>query len=210
MLCTSRTANPGFEGSTNPAYNSKHSSSLLILDHKRKKYISCFSKGGHYDLLTAKASERETPHSLFRLLLLKVEIWWAIACVVSLFRGYGAKEDWETTRNGIFGFGRAKHGKSSKTPWKRLLLLAAKLLGGLRDVLSPGLRIHEHRNRGHEVTVASLKCLLADRQASVTLSCGALIICPTNRSSSQKVSFSLKKRSSSRFSRGSHWPFYSF
>ena len=130
MLCTSRTANPGFEACTNPAYSNKHSSSLLIV--REKNNISCFSKGGHYDLLTVKASEREASHSLFRLLLLKVEIWEAIACLASFFVWLRSKKNRGTTRNGIFGFGLAKHGTSPKTTWKRLLLLAAKLLGGLQ------------------------------------------------------------------------------
>ena len=69
---------------------------------------------------------------------------------------------------------------------------AAKLLGGL----SPGLCIHDRRSRGHAVTVGVFfkvsYVFLADREAFVTLSCGTLTICSTNRSSSQKVAFSLK------------------
>ena len=54
------------------SYSNKDSSSLLIFDRKREK---CYLLGGHFDLLTAKTSELETPQSLFRLRLLKVEIW---------------------------------------------------------------------------------------------------------------------------------------
>ena len=84
----------------------------------------------------------------------------------------------------MFGFGPAKHGTSSKNTWKRLLLLAAKPLVGYGDVLYPGLRIHDRRSRGHVVTVATLSQMSLGRP---------IIICPTNRSSSQKVAFNLKK-----------------
>ena len=96
---------------------------------------------------------------------------------------YGAKKD-RGRRGTVFsGFGPAKHGTSSKTKWKRLVLLAAKPLVGYGDVLYPGLRIHDRCSRGHVVTVATLSQMSLGRP---------IIICPTNRSSSQKVAFSLK------------------
>ena len=131
-------------------------------------------------------------HSLFRLLQLKVENWWAIARVASLFVWLRSKERPGDDEERDFRFW-PRETWSFKTAWKRLLLLAAKLLGGL----SLGLRIHDRRSRGHAVTVGIFfkvsYVFLADREASVTLSCGTLIISSTNRSSSQKIPFSLKK-----------------
>ena len=131
--------------------------------------------------MTAKASERETPHSLFRLLLLKVEIWWAIACVASLYAWLRSKERPGDDEERYFRFWPCE---TWNEPQNRMETLAAKLLGGLRDVLSPGLRIHDRRSRGHVVTVATLSQMSLGQP---------IIICPTNRSSSQKVAFSLKK-----------------
>ena len=65
------------------------------------------------------------------------------------------------------------------------MLLAAKSLVGYGDVLYPGLRIHDRRSRGHVVTVATLSQMSLGRPIK---------ICPTNRSSSQKVAFFLKKK----------------
>ena len=135
--------------------------------------------------MTAKATERETPHSLFRLLLLEVEIWWAIACVASLFVWFTEQRKTGDDEERYFRFWpRETCGTSSKATWKRLLLFAAKPPVGYGDVLSPGLRIYDRRSRGHVVTVATLSQMSLGRP---------IIICPTNRSSSQKVAFSLKK-----------------
>ena len=120
---------------------------------REKNVTSWFSKGGHYDLLTAKASERETPQLLFQLRLLKVEIWWAIACVASLFVWFGNKERPGDDEERYFRFWPRETWNELQ---KHMETLAAKLLGGLQDVLSPGLHIHDRRSRDHMVTVATL------------------------------------------------------